>query len=284
MKGEWLRKPSAGTTVVFVHGILSSGEECWKNKASGASWPQLLQTETDFAPLGIYVFTYQTNFFDGNYDLGRVVDDLKEFLGLDEVLQSQQLIFVCHSMGGIVVRKYIVERVLDLLEHRLGLFLVASPSLGAEYAEWLKPLAQLLGHAQADALRFADDNYWLNDLDKGFKNLLGRDPHRNHRLLIKGKELSEQRFVELIKLPVLKWLGQFIAFRRKQLVPPITGERYFPEPKMISGSDHISIAKPENNQAEQHRLLCKFIKDNFPLSPQKTPNPVATAPGTVLLR
>ena len=275
MKGEWLRKPTAITTVVFVHGVLSSSEACWRHE-NGAYWPELLKDEPELAALGIYNFTYPTTFFTGNYDLSRVVDDLKTHLSLDGVLQSQHIIFVCHSMGGIVVRKYIVERILDLLNHQtnLGLFLVASPSLGSKYAELLKPLAERLGHAQADALRFAENNRWLNGLDKEFKNLLGRE---NFSIIIKGKELSEQNFIELVKLPILKWAWRLLTFRREQLVPPISGERYFPEPKMISGSDHSSIAKPANKEAEQHRLLCQFIKDNLLRTPSLQNSPPVTS-------
>jgi alpha-beta hydrolase superfamily lysophospholipase len=105
--------------------------------------------------------------------LGDIVDALKEHMRLDGVLASDRLIFVCHSMGGIVVRKYIVERQAELIEagKEIDLFLVASPSLGSTYADWLSPLAQLFGHAQADALRFVRDNNWLMDLDKEFVNL-----------------------------------------------------------------------------------------------------------------
>jgi formylglycine-generating enzyme required for sulfatase activity/pimeloyl-ACP methyl ester carboxylesterase len=285
MKGEWLRKPTANTTVVFVHGILSSGETCWKHD-NGTYWPTLLKDEAELESLGVYVFTYPTNFFTRNYDLGRVVDDLREALRLDDVLKSQQLIFICHSMGGIVVREYLHSRQADIFGviKSIGLILVASPSLGSEYAEWLKPLAQFLGHAQADALRFANDNRWLNDLDRKFKNLIGSTELARHGLSIKGKEFTEQNFVELIKRPVLKWLWRLRTYRWEQVVPPFSGERYFPDPKMISGSDHFSIAKPESKEAEQHRLLCKFIKDHFLSPPRTTPsgdaNPVATAPGS----
>jgi alpha-beta hydrolase superfamily lysophospholipase len=88
--------------------------------------------------------------------LGDIVDALKEHMRLDGVLASNQIVFVCHSMGGIVVRKYIVERAAELIGAgtEIDLFLVASPSLGSSYADWLSPLAQLFGHAQADALRF----------------------------------------------------------------------------------------------------------------------------------
>ena len=279
MKGEWLRKPTASTTVVFLHGILSSGETCWKHE-NGAFWPELVKNQAELVAAGIYVFTYQTDIFSSTYSLSDVVDALRELLQLDEVLASKKLIFVCHSMGGIVARRFLVQQTVPLLEAQaeVGLFLVASPSLGSSYANWLSPLASALGHTQADALRFAQNNVWLNDLDKDFLSL-----KEAGKLAIKGKELIEDKFVTLKKL----W--------RKQVVEPFAGARYFGEPVKIPHSDHFSIAKPENAQALQHRLLCKFIKDYFlslhkstssqqatsvDTSPDTVPNGVTTAPDT----
>ena len=249
MKGEWIRKPSnSDLTVVFVHGFLSNGRDCWKNEVSGAYWPELLKNESEHDSIGIYVYTYQTDFFSGSYSLGDVVDDLKERLQLDHVLNSKNLVFVCHSMGGIVVRRYLVSQEHNLKEVAVGLYLVASPSLGSNYANWLEPIAQLMNHSQADVLRFSQNNQWLNDLNKDFKNLIG-----TNRLTILGKEITEDKFVILKKLRFLK-----------QVVEPLSGALYFPEPYKLPGSDHFSIAKPENKDSIQHRLLLKFIEVNFP--------------------
>ena len=77
MKGLWVQKPRAHISAIFVHGILSDGERCWRN-SNGSYWPELLRAEPDAASLGIHVFTYQTGFFSANYRLSDVVDALKE--------------------------------------------------------------------------------------------------------------------------------------------------------------------------------------------------------------
>lgn len=244
MRGEWLRKPSAEMSVVFVHGILSSGEKCWLH-GNGTYWPELLSREPGLDSLGIYIYTYQTGFGSGSYSLGNVVDDLKErVFTLDGVADSQKIVFVCHSMGGIVVRRFIVEREHDFLDRNIeiGLYLVASPSLGSEYANWLEPIARFVGHEQAKALQFSQSNHWLNDLDKTFMNQMG-----SNRLSINGKELLEDKSVFLKSLI------------HKQVVESNSGFRYFPEPFKVPGSDHFSIAKPENNSSDQHRLLKAFL-------------------------
>jgi hypothetical protein len=245
MQGKWLRKPTDGTAIVFVHGILSTGESCWQNE-NGTYWPALLRDEPKFPDIGIYVYTYETDIFSGTYSLNDVVDDLKErLLTLDKVIDSRRIVFVCHSMGGIVVRKLLVERMADFADRNInvGLYLVASPSLGSDYANWLKPLAIFMGHTQADALRFSQNNIWLNGLDKEFMNLKESD-----RLKIQGKELIEDKFI------VLK------GFWRKQVVEPFAGARYFGERYKVPASDHFSIAKPKDRTADQHRLLLAFIE------------------------
>lgn len=245
MKGTWIRESVDGCTVVFIHGILSSGDKCWRHE-NGTHWPNLLASENDMNSTGIYEFTYKTDFFSGTYRLSDVVDTLKEFLKIDGVLKSNNIVFVCHSMGGIVARKFIVERAIKFVNNKskLGLFLLASPSLGSKYANWLGPLARLLGQTQAEALRFSENNTWLMDLDHDFKNL-----KEGNDIEIVGKELVEDTFIAL-----KKWF-------RKQIVPPLSGSRYFGESYKVPDSDHFSISKLESREAIQHRLLVKFIKE-----------------------
>ncbi len=254
MQGKWISKLQGDTTVVFVHGILSTGEECWKN-ANGAYWPDLLKKQQGFENTGIYVFTYSTGFFSGNFSIGDAVDSLRELAKLDKVFETaKRIVFVCHSMGGIAVRRFIVkyQKVLSEKQISIGLFLVASPSLGSDYANWLSLLTRAMGHTQAQTLKFSQQNVWLNDLDRDFHNLISME---NSAFIIRGKELIEDKaWVP----PKTGWLRMFW---KKQVVEPFSGAKYFGEPYKVPRSDHISIAKPENADAIQHRLLCQFIAE-----------------------
>jgi hypothetical protein len=245
MRGEWVRRSGNGAAVVFLHGVLSSGETCWQN-ANGTYWPSLLASEPSLDVFGIYVFTYKTNIFSGSYRLGDVVDALKEQMRVDGVFDSRTLVFVAHSMGGLVARKLLVERVTDFRDKHIsvGLFLVASPSLGSRYANMIAPIARFLGHSQADALRFSQNNAWLMDLDKEFINLKEAEAIR-----IVGKELVEDTFVA------------FPGLIRTQVVEPFSGAKYFGESFKVPGSDHFSIAKPDSAEAIQHRLLLLFLSE-----------------------
>lgn len=244
MRGRWIRQPSDdGVALVFIHGVLSD-ESCWLHE-NGTFWPDVLAKERSVATAGIYVFEYNTGFFSGTYRLGDVVDALRTQLRLDKVSDCQTLAFVCHSMGGIVARRYIVQNELELVENDklVGLFLIASPSLGSNYANWLSPIAKWFKHTQADALRFSQTNAWLLDLDKDFMNLKERG-----KLRLVGKELVEDRFITLRR------------FFLEQVVPPFSGARYFGDAYKVPASDHFSIAKISSASETQHRLLVEFLE------------------------
>jgi pimeloyl-ACP methyl ester carboxylesterase/O-acetyl-ADP-ribose deacetylase (regulator of RNase III) len=248
MKGRWIRKlgeTSSPITVVFVHGILSDGESCWRHP-NGNYWPELLSSHEPLRDMGIYDFSYNTDFFSGSYNLADIVNSLNECLRLDGVNRARKIVFIAHSMGGIVARRYVVQRCEELVERgvEVGLFLIASPSLGSSYATWLSPIAKFLGHAQGQALAFCQNNLWLNDLHGDFRNVLARG-----KLVIHGRELVEDRFIVLKRLHLLK-----------QVVPPFSGAAYFGDAFKVPLSDHFSIAKPVDAQAIQHRMLCDFIE------------------------
>jgi hypothetical protein len=165
-------------------------------------------------------------------------------LKIDHVYEHRKLVFVAHSMGGIIARKLVTEDQTELMAQGIavGLFLIASPSRGAKLADWLQLLARLLSHSQADALRCIDNNPWLKDLDRVFLNC--KEIGHVH---IRGQELVEDRFIIL---------GKVIS---SPIVPEESAARYFGNPVKIPDSDHFSIAKPSSKDSLQHRMLHDFL-------------------------
>lgn len=250
MEGKWHRKSINGVVAIYIHGILSDGERCWRSE-DGTYWPDIFISDPALSHIGVYVFTYKTGFFSGTYDLSDVVDALKTHMALDDVLTNKHVILICHSMGGIVARRYLVQQHVSIIEKgiNIALFLIASPSLGAKYADWLRPIAKLFNHTQADVLRFVSNNFWLKELDKDFINMkeAGKFP-------LFGKELIEDNFIILSGLI------------RKQIVTPLAGARYFGEPYKIPNSNHFSISKINGPFSTQHRILVQFIQDFIELT------------------
>lgn len=155
MEGRWLRKASSGKpTFVFVHGVISNGDDCWRNK-NGSYWPKIVADDPELEGYGIWVFTYLTGITSGSFSVSDAATSLRTHLLFENIFPNNGIIFVCHSMGGIVVRKFITTNALDISHARakIGLLLVASPSLGSGYATLITPLIRLFGHAQGEILR-----------------------------------------------------------------------------------------------------------------------------------
>jgi hypothetical protein len=248
--GQCVRPSKSGSCVIFVHGILSSSETAWTNDDE-VSWPQLLAQEQSLQDVGIYTFSYRSDLFSRSYSVGDVVDSMREFFNLNDIWRMPHIIFVCHSLGGIVVRRFIVVNQIEFLRRHteLGLFMVASPSLGSRDANALYIFARLIRNSEAEALRFSQSNAWLNDLDKDFLTLKER-----RDISIRGKELVEDE-----PITIKKHLGL-----TTQVVEPFSGARYFGESFKVPYSDHNNIAKPRDRDAIQHKLLVRFISDIKP--------------------
>ncbi|MGY8669293.1 alpha/beta hydrolase [Bradyrhizobium sp. UFLA05-109] len=152
-----LRKPPSAASIVFAHGILSDGEGAW----GSPSWPQLLIDDPELEGYGVYVFTYRTSLGSGTYSIGDAARTLEARFDLEKLWLQDRIIFVGHSMGGIVVRKFILDNQMRLASEAIdiGLFLVASPSLGARAATTLAELSRVFRrHTQAMALRFSQES------------------------------------------------------------------------------------------------------------------------------
>ncbi|VTZ62316.1 alpha/beta hydrolase family protein [Sinorhizobium medicae] len=241
-----LRHHTSGTCVVFVHGILSDGHTAWGEP----SWPEILRAEPSLEHIGIFIFTYRTSLNSRTYGIADVADALREHFGIDELWSVPNIVFVCHSMGGIVVRRFLVANQARLSDLRptIGLFLVASPSLGSRDANMLSILSYVLRHTQAATLRFSQANTSLDELHRDFKTLLN-----GGKLTIVGRELLEDRPIK-----VKRWLGLW-----RQVVEPFAASAYFHqqncEPLRIPGSDHSTIVKPLQSTALQHVALKRFL-------------------------
>jgi len=131
------------------------------------------------------------------------------------------------AWGGIVVRQFIVDRQLDLVKcGKQSAFPRRFAFPWITLCHSLTAAAKALGHAQADALRFSQDNAWLNDLDKNFMNL-----KESRNLPLYGKELTEDKFCS--GESTFPGPGRTALFRHA----------VFCEAIKIPESDHFSICK-----------------------------------------
>ncbi len=233
--------------IVFVHGYFSDASTCWLNK-TGTFWPDLILTDHRIQPCSIYLAGYHTAIGSGDYGVSDCANEIIWALrrtGSDlskPVLARQHIIFVCHSLGGIVIRYLLDAYREDFQSKKIGLCLIASPSIGSDYANKFGFLSELFKNRTGKQLQFF--NPFLADLDERFMRFI---ESRETQSFI-GAEAIEHHGPGSILTP---WL--------KPIVTKISAGRYFAHRQTLAKTTHSSIAKPENIKHPSHNFLVDFL-------------------------
>jgi pimeloyl-ACP methyl ester carboxylesterase len=276
----WYRHNAEDAVLVFVHGILSDSRGCWLNQGEDAGrpgepisyWPELIASDDRFKDVGIYLAGYHTAVDSGDFPIQQCASEVYSYLktpdpsGLPPVMEKKKIIFVCHSMGGIVARYLLCEQRDAFTNTHVGIVLIASPSYGSQLARSLDTVIYHYNHTQGKQLRWGSET--LRDLDLRFKNVKERRQIPN----LSGIELFENRF--MIHWKWLPWLS------RTKVVTEESAARYFGFAKQVGGSDHGSICKPRTKASPVHTYLLEFLRDKD-LLPTQFPATAAASAGAI---
>ena len=131
--GGYIRGPKNKRVIVFVNGIFGDAISTWKNDA-GAYWPKLIEDDQTFDDADIYVHSFQSPKLSSAHQIMELADRLRDYLAVDNVFRThEQIVFLVHSMGGLVTRAMIVKSKLPPSKIPM-IFFFATPSAGADVA------------------------------------------------------------------------------------------------------------------------------------------------------
>jgi pimeloyl-ACP methyl ester carboxylesterase len=130
----YVRHDRLPRVIVFVHGFLGDPRKTWTHR-NGAYWPEMLRDDPFFAESDIYVAGFPTSLWDGdNLQIEELADYMRLRLDADGVVQEhREIVFLCHSLGGLVTRSYLLRYRRDPATVPL-LVLFATPMLGSPLA------------------------------------------------------------------------------------------------------------------------------------------------------
>lgn len=131
----WIRKlgdAHAKGVIVFVHGVLGDPRTTWSNGRS--YWPELLTRDQAFDGQDIYVYGYPSPKVGRSFSIDEVAENLRLVLNTDGVLRYKAITFVCHSMGGLVARAFIIKYQSQIVPKVRFLYFFATPTTGSPYA------------------------------------------------------------------------------------------------------------------------------------------------------
>jgi phosphoserine phosphatase/pimeloyl-ACP methyl ester carboxylesterase len=255
----WFHYSDSDAVLVFVHGVLSDSGSCWlyKDKAAPANncyWPDLIVSDRRFNDISIYLAGYYTAVDSGPYEIRNCADEVFAALkrqgpdGQPPVMAKKKIVFVCHSMGGIVTRYLLEANHGEFRDKTVGLVLIASPSYGSRLANSLGNIVTYFNQNQGIQLQWG--HWTLDDLDSRFKQL--KETRRIPNLC--GIELYENHFIVHSR-----WIP---LWTRTLVVNKESAGRYFGAPKQLPNTDHFSACKPHDKTDLVHQYLLDFLSEN----------------------
>jgi pimeloyl-ACP methyl ester carboxylesterase len=149
--------------IVFVHGLHGS-RESWR-ASNGAYWPDLIRTDPRFAYSDVEVVEYPTPASNGKMSSVQLADILWTHLRQDHVWEHREVVFIAHSLGGILVEEMLLKHPAEAVRVK---FIVSygTPHEGSTIAR----IASIYDKDPLlNDLSDADDNAFLTQLENNWR-------------------------------------------------------------------------------------------------------------------
>src|SRR5260221_9697266 len=101
---EIWRDANKNTIIIFVHGITGDCEKTWTNQETGAKWPELLLHDDAFAEADVLSYGYDSPQHEPALLIPELAVEIRDVLEELGALKHERIVFVAHSMGGLIVR------------------------------------------------------------------------------------------------------------------------------------------------------------------------------------
>jgi triacylglycerol esterase/lipase EstA (alpha/beta hydrolase family) len=218
------KKQNRSTAIIFVHGVLGDSLSTWTNDATKTYWPSLLAIDPVFEDANIYVFEYPTRQFGRNPTINELAEFMRSRLQADGILEHQRLVFLSHSMGGLITRQFLIKY-REQADKVLFAYFFSTPTEGS-------PMASL---ASAVSRNPQYKNMHPMEVDSYLANLL-----RDWLDAELGKKIRS-----FCSYEGKETLGTLIVDMKS--ATNLCNERLTP-----INENHIDIVKPQNTQSDSY--------------------------------
>lgn len=118
--------------IVFVHGLFGDATSTWTCPAK-TYWPGMLLKDHAFDDSDIYVASYNTPYVGNTMTIDDVVANLDNRLENDRIFEHRDVVFVAHSLGGLIVQRFLLTH-REYAKRVKVIYFFATPETGAEVA------------------------------------------------------------------------------------------------------------------------------------------------------
>ncbi len=240
--------------IIFVHGLGGNALSTWHpqgKKEADNSWLTWLGEE--LTNLGIWSLAYEVEPFRWR---GYTMPLVERAINIGDLLYNahdigeRSVIFVTHSMGGLVV-KQLLRHAHDfptlpwnkIVEQTKGIVFLSTPHSGADIANWMQYIGKIVG-TSVSVEELKTNNSHLRELNRAYLN-----------------------YPQLNTIPISvyyenKTTSGVLVVDQDSANPGMQG--VFP---VALDEDHITIAKPKSQNSRLYLTVKKFIKNCVPNDP-----------------
>ena len=255
------RNAARQADIVFVHGLGGGSHSTWRYGQEGRPdhffWPEELGK--DLPDCGIWTLGHASGLSHWFSDEGMALEDLANNFALkltNKGFGERPIIFITHSMGGLVVKELIT----------------AATALGGE--DWARVVKAVRGIVFLGTPHHGSHMATVAD---GFAVLLRTQEHlKQMRFAAKALDQLHKRFMKWqaeTKCPVEAyvetrgiarsgWFGLKRLLPSALVVPDISGDPNLPGCDCHRiGADHIELVKPNGREHDVYAGVLRFICD-----------------------
>jgi len=245
--------------IVFVHGLGGTSHSTWRHGKQGTAhhffWPEELGK--DQPQCGIWSVGYPAG-FTGLGKQGMIIEkragNLSDKLA-NGGLGDRPILFITHSMGGLVVKHLIVDSQTlpgedrkRIVSHIRGIVFCGTPHRGAAFADAARVFGILGGGSQAHVAEMRANAERLDLLHDKFIEWHHRNPN----------PVSIVSYAESKKLSLTRWIffptDYGVVVPRASANPGIQGCDIHD-----SDDDHLTLVKPTRRTGDVYSGVLRFI-------------------------
>jgi tetratricopeptide (TPR) repeat protein/pimeloyl-ACP methyl ester carboxylesterase len=254
----WGGTPRA--SVIFVHGLGGHAYDTWRRDTRRREppedvtfWP--LWRAEDLDGISVYTLAYEapaSNWLGTSMPLQDRAVNVLEILLSEPGLKAGPIVFICHSLGGLIVKQILLDlqqqkdrrkEAKDLLGRVTQVVFAATPHTGARHATWLDRL-RFFAWPSTIARTLVANDPTLRSINVAYRGFA--DERRDH--------LQHRVFYETQGTPAGVIVDEASAD------PGLPGD-----PPVPVDADHISIVKPIHRFSVLYARTRDFIASNSPI-------------------
>lgn len=232
VRSHYIRRTNADDVIVFMHGIFGNAESTWTNNANQAYWPRLLTQDQAFDGADIYVHAFSSPFLGSASAIDELVEQTNTILAADEVFTNhKRVIFLCHSMGGLITRG-LLRRYRPLAAQVPLIYFYATPTNGADITRLVEALGRLTNTAGPEVAAI---------LNPQIRGMLPAEADAYTSILVRDWQAAQFSIVSRCAYEERKTYGV-------QVVTAASASALCSSPALPIERDHLGIVKPSDRE------------------------------------